>query len=94
MTLEPGTLFRVKGYRCEFESVTLGNISGDTRGDELELPLGEVGVVVSLHEGESNKLVDAYVVLVGGKQGWLFQDEIEVQAGGWHLDVIDPAGDS
>ena len=78
--MKPGTLFRVKAYRAEFESVMLGSLVENPMSiDDLEteLPIGEIGVVLELHKRESNKHQNAYRVLVGGMQGWLFHDEIE-----------------
>jgi hypothetical protein len=79
--MEPGTLFRVKGYKAEFESVMLGSLVENPMSiddHETELPLGEIGVVLEIHKKESNQHHSAYRVLVCGKQGWLFHDEMEV----------------
>ena len=43
----------------------------------MELPLGEIGVVLDLHKRERCDSVESYRVLVLGMQGWLFHDEIE-----------------
>jgi len=78
--MEPGTLFRVKGYKAEFESVMLGSLVENPMSiddHETELPLGEIGVVLDLHKRERCDSVESYRVLVLGKQGWLFRDEMD-----------------
>jgi len=83
--MKPGTLFRVKAYRSEFDSVILGSLDDDPVAgnavprdeDEIELPLGEIGVVLDLHKRERCDSVESYRVLVLGKQGWLFRDEMD-----------------
>ncbi len=88
----PGTLFRVKAYRAEFERVILGSLEDEPvpsdavprDEDETKLRIGEIGVVLELHRREGSVRVEAYRVLVQGKQGWLFRDEMEEM----HMDPV------
>ncbi len=78
--MEPGTLFRVKPYKDGLDRVSLGSLLDDHQlgESEQEVPLDSIGVVIEHHEKESNNFVDAFIVLIDGRQGWLWRDEMEV----------------
>lgn len=76
--MEPGTLFRVKPYKQGLDRVALGSLLDTHDEEDREVPLDSIGVVIEHHKKQSNKLVDAYLVLIDGRQGWLWRDEMEV----------------
>ena len=82
MSMEPGTLIRVCGTIHHSEGVYVGIGTSDLFWADG----GSVGIVVGPHEEEEEqhmpdgypRLRRSFSVLIGGQQGWLWDDEFEV----------------
>lgn len=81
MSMEPGTLIRVHDCGRHSGSVFVG--VGTDNG--FWITGGTVGIIVSPHyEVEDRSPPNersfrrSFMVLIGGRQGWLWEDEIEV----------------